>query len=139
MEPSTPTPNTESIWEECHFKDFDVVIVGGGLSGINIGISLLEKCQSPGNGILPRSRLKVAMIERYISPSGASLKNAGFTVFTEFTEFLDDIENMGEEKTVEISLQRFKGVQILMRRMRILFGDSEKGELRVNTPGVENV
>lgn len=127
----TLQPDSTSIWEECHFQDFDVIIVGGGLTGVNIGLSLLEQSQLPGNGILPNPRLKVAILERNLFPNGASTKNAGFTVFTEFTEFLDDIEQMGEKKTVEISLQRFKGVQILMNRMRKLFGESEISRFEV--------
>jgi glycine/D-amino acid oxidase-like deaminating enzyme len=109
--------NHESIWEAQHFINFDVIIIGAGLTGLATAISLLEARTEASKGILPNVNLKVAILERLMTPSGASSKNAGFALFTEFTEFLDDIKNMGEQKAVEIIIKRYEGHAMLIKRL----------------------
>lgn len=118
--------NHQSLWESKHFSDFDVIIVGAGLTGMATAISLLESTCCPSGGILPKPSLKVAILERYLTPSGASSKNAGFTLYTEFTEFLDDIKNMGEQKAIEILIKRFQGHEMLIKRiLKLTKGSSD--------------
>lgn len=127
-----------SLWEEEHFTKHDVIIVGGGLSGLSTGISLLEKTYSYQSGLFGDSKLKIAILERGFMPSGASSKNAGLTVHTEFTEFLDDIKNMGEKKAVQIVIDRFRGIQKLLSRLQKIHGSSETNNPNLNQLNIEN-
>ena len=96
-----------SFWEKESFQNFDIIIVGAGIVGLSTAVSIKEKNQS----------LSVLIIEKGALPTGASTKNAGFSCFGSITEILYDLENTGEEETLKLIEQRYKGLNILTTRL----------------------
>jgi glycine/D-amino acid oxidase-like deaminating enzyme len=97
-----------SFWEyEVLHKEWDVCIVGGGISGISAGISLLEK----------RPDYKVLIVDKWHIPLGASTRNAGFSCFGSPSEILDDIQHFGEASAIALITDRWNGLQILKKRL----------------------
>ena len=96
-----------SFWEREHFLDYDYVIVGGGIVGLSTAASIKEK--------MPTA--KVLVLERGVFPTGASTKNAGFACFGSITELLSDINTMGEEASMQLVEERWKGLQKLRTRL----------------------
>jgi gamma-glutamylputrescine oxidase len=96
-----------SFWEKNHIeKAADFTIIGAGIVGLSTAISLKEKA--------PNAR--VVVFERGNLPLGASTKNAGFACFGSVSELLDDLESMGEDKTMEIVQMRILGLEKLIDR-----------------------
>ena len=85
----------------------DFLIVGGGINGLSVAISLLEK--SP--------HAKVTILERGLLPCGATSKNGGFGMWVGFTEVIQDIEDFGLDKAIAINIKRKSGLDILMKRL----------------------
>ncbi|MCS6834103.1 MAG: FAD-binding oxidoreductase, partial [Flammeovirgaceae bacterium] len=96
-----------SFWESTHFTSYDYVIVGGGIVGLSTALALREK--KPDATIL--------VLERGIFPSGASTKNAGFACFGSLTELLADLRQSGEQATLSLVEKRWKGLQMLRKRL----------------------
>ncbi|MDX1903624.1 MAG: FAD-dependent oxidoreductase [Thermonemataceae bacterium] len=96
-----------SFWEKESFVKYDYIVVGSGLVGLSAAAALTEK----------RPKKRVLVVERGVFPSGASTKNAGFACFGNLTELLEDIENIGEQATLELVEKRWKGLQILRKRL----------------------
>lgn len=96
-----------SIWERQSFTNYDVVIVGSGISGLSAAASLKE--QDPS--------LSVLILESGLLPSGASTKNAGFACFGSLSELLADFHKMGRSKTKELVSKRWKGLRKLRSRL----------------------
>ncbi len=96
-----------SFWEKQHFLAYDYVIVGGGIVGLSTAASIKEK----------KPNATVLVLERGIFPTGASTKNAGFACFGSLTELLSDIEVMGEEATMRLVEERWRGLQKLRSRL----------------------
>jgi glycine/D-amino acid oxidase-like deaminating enzyme len=95
-----------SFWETESFVNYDVVIIGAGITGLSSAISILEK----------RSDVQVLILEKSIFPSGASTKNAGFACFGSISELREDIDSMGETKMVDLVRDRWQGLQKLRSR-----------------------
>ncbi len=102
-----------SYWEKETFINYDVIIVGAGITGLSSAISLLETQPS----------LNVLILEKSIFPSGASTKNAGFACFGSLTELWSDIEVMGETECLALVQNRWNGLQ----KLRARFTDEELG------------
>lgn len=102
-----------SYWEKDSFVQYDIIIVGAGITGLSTAISIKE--------LLPE--LRILILEKSIFPSGASTKNAGFACFGSPTELLSDIAEVGELQTIELVKQRWRGLQILRSR----FTDEQLG------------
>jgi glycine/D-amino acid oxidase-like deaminating enzyme len=96
-----------SFWEFDHYAQTDILIVGAGIIGLSTAISIKE--HSPNTS--------VTVVERGIFPSGASTRNAGFACFGSLTEILFDMNKNGEETTVQLVEQRWRGLQILRARL----------------------
>ena len=95
-----------SYWEKESYLNYDVIIVGAGITGLSSAISLMEK----------NSDLKVLVLEKSIFPSGASTKNAGFACFGSVSELLSDISLMGTDNCIELVQKRWNGLQKLRSR-----------------------
>lgn len=97
-----------SYWERKSFlSEVDVLVVGGGITGLSAAIALLEA----------RPKWRVTVVERGFIPMGASLRNAGFACFGSMTELLDDMSRMGEEVAWQLVARRWRGLQLLRRRL----------------------
>ncbi|MDI9355887.1 MAG: FAD-dependent oxidoreductase [Chitinophagaceae bacterium] len=96
-----------SFWEKDTLQEWDYIIVGSGIVGLNTAINIKEKH--------PLS--KILILERGIFPLGASTKNAGFACFGSVTELLSDIKKMGEEKCLNLVIARWEGLQKLRSRV----------------------
>lgn len=96
-----------SYWEQQSFFHYDVVVIGGGITGLSSAVSLKERNPS----------LQIAVLERGIIPEGASLRNAGFACIGSFTEILDDLQNMSQEKVLHLIELRKKGLEMLRERL----------------------
>lgn len=99
-----------SFWEQDIFKPkYDYIIVGAGFSGLWMAYFL--KKQKP--------EAAIAILERGTLPSGASTKNAGFACFGSPSELLENVKEIGWNKTLEMTQKRFEGIQIIQQH----FGD----------------
>ncbi len=109
-----------SIWEkESFFAPADIIIAGSGLVGLWSAYYLKKKHPS----------LRITIVERGLIPTGASTRNAGFACFGSLTELLADIDQMGEDKMLELVSMRFRG----LRKIRKTFHDSEIGYERLGS------
>ncbi len=99
-----------SFWEQDIFKPkYDFIIVGAGFSGLWMAYFL--KKQKP--------EAAIAILERGTLPNGASTKNAGFACFGSPSELLENVKEIGWNKTQEMTQKRFEGIQIIQQH----FGD----------------
>jgi glycine/D-amino acid oxidase-like deaminating enzyme len=93
-----------SYWEQdIWYKPFDVLIVGGGIVGLQTAQFLTVDNPS----------LRVALIDRQFPPIGASTRNAGFACVGSLGELADDVEAIGFEATIELVCRRVEGLRLL--------------------------
>jgi len=91
-----------SIWEkETFFAHQDVIIVGSGLVGLWSAFYLKKK----------HPKLTLTIVDRGITPIGASTRNAGFACFGSLSELVWDAQTMGTDKMLELVELRFKGLE----------------------------
>ena len=65
-------PTELSYWEkESFFSNYDAIVIGSGIVGLNAAIHLKKTAPS----------LKIVILEKGFLPTGASTKNAGFACF----------------------------------------------------------
>ncbi|MFK8055163.1 MAG: NAD(P)/FAD-dependent oxidoreductase [Saprospiraceae bacterium] len=111
MERSRTQLAKPSYWEQdIWYKAYDVVIVGGGLVGLQTAQFL-----SAAN-----PKLRLAVIDRQFPPLGASTRNAGFACVGSLGELADDVEAIGLEATIDLVARRCEGLRLL----RETLGDS---------------
>jgi len=103
-------PNEFSYWEKESFFNFDVIIIGSGIVGLNAAIHLKNSAPS----------LKIAILESGFLPTGASTKNAGFACFGSISELIEQEEAAGLDRLVHIIERRWKG----LLKLRNLLGDN---------------
>jgi gamma-glutamylputrescine oxidase len=108
-----PSPSLSTWEKESFFAPADIIIAGSGLVGLWSAYYLKKKQPS----------LRITIVERGIIPTGASTRNAGFACFGSLTELLADIDQMGEDKTLELVAMRYKG----LKRIRKTFHKREIG------------
>ncbi len=97
-----------SYWEQGSFlNNYDIIIIGSGIVGLNAALHLKTKQPS----------LKIAILERGFLPAGASTKNAGFACFGSVSELLSEINTFGEETVFNIVAKRMKGIQTLRKNL----------------------
>lgn len=103
-----------SFWEkDVFFPQFDALVIGSGIVGLNAALRLRELNPS----------WRIAIVERGTLPLGASTRNAGFACFGSPTELLDDLQNMTEDELCALVEKRFRGIQLLRQRL----GDDKIG------------
>lgn len=96
-----------SYWEQQSFlKDFDVLVIGSGIVGLNAAITLAEREPS----------LRIGIVDRSVLPSGASTRNAGFACFGSLSELVADIRAEGFDQAVARVAQRMAGLDMLFAR-----------------------
>lgn len=105
-----------SFWEKNSFTRYDVIIIGGGITGLSTACSLKEN--NPQKTVL--------VLERGIFPTGASTKNAGFACFVKACEMLSDIKLSDAETVAQIALNRKNGLDKLRARL----GDNNIGYIQ---------
>lgn len=97
-----------SFWErETFLGDFDVLIIGSGIVGLNAAL----------NYHLLSPKAKIGVIERGFLPSGASTKNAGFACFGSVTELLDDLDSASNDEVFSLVTKRYQGLQRLRNNL----------------------
>ncbi|RDC56794.1 FAD-binding oxidoreductase [Pedobacter chinensis] len=101
--------NNISYWEKSTFFNFDIIVIGSGIVGLNAAIHL--KNVSPN--------LKIAILEGGFLPSGASTKNAGFACFGSISELIEQEKNTTTDGLKYIIEKRWKG----LLKLRHLLGD----------------
>lgn len=95
-----------SIWEKESLISFDYIIVGGGIVGLSLALSLKQKAPSA----------EIAILERGVLPNGATTKNAGFSCFGSVSELWADY-CASPEKTLATVQMRWQGLQLLRQRL----------------------
>lgn len=97
-----------SYWElKKWFTNIDYTIVGSGIVGLHSALRLRERFPAA----------KILVLERGILPQGASTKNAGFACFGSLSEIMDDLKTNSEEDVVALIEKRWKGLQLLRKRL----------------------
>ena len=100
-----------SYWEQELFKPkYDFLIIGSGFSGLWMAFFL--KKQNPKSNI--------AIIERGVLPQGASTKNAGFACFGSPSELLENLTEIGWNKTLQLTKKRYDGIGIIQKHFENL-------------------
>lgn len=90
-----------SFWEQHSFFNYDIIIVGAGITGLSTAATIKER--EPSTSVL--------VLERGLLPTGASTKNAGFACFGSLTELLSDIDVMGQEGMLALVENRINGLR----------------------------
>ncbi|MES2535535.1 MAG: FAD-dependent oxidoreductase [Pseudomonadota bacterium] len=104
---------TTSFWEHDVMRDADVVVIGGGIIGLQTALELRERYPLQN----------IVVLERGVLPSGASSRNAGFACFGSLTEILSDLDAFGETAVLGMIERRWRG----LGRLRQRFGDEAIG------------
>lgn len=104
-----------SWWEyQTYFEGIDLLIVGGGIVGLNAALS--AKLLQPD--------LNILLIDRgSFLPYGASTRNAGFACYGSMTELMDDHSRMSREEVFALVEKRYSGLM----KLRALLGDDQMG------------
>jgi glycine/D-amino acid oxidase-like deaminating enzyme len=101
-----------SHWEwDNFFRDVDLVVIGGGLVGLQSALAYRRRA--------PAARIVV--LDRGALPIGASTRNAGFACFGSLSEILADLAHMPAERVYATIARRYYGLQ----RLRELFTETE--------------
>ncbi|WP_025141663.1 NAD(P)/FAD-dependent oxidoreductase [Pedobacter jeongneungensis] len=104
-------PTELSYWEkESFFCNYDAIIIGSGIVGLNAAIHL--KKSSPS--------LKITILEKEFIPTGASTKNAGFACFGSISELIGQEEMIGTDRLTTLIEKRWKG----LLKLRKLLSDN---------------
>lgn len=94
-----------SYWERSvMLKPFDFIVLGAGIIGKQIAIKIKLK--------YPDTR--IALVDRYPVPLGASTRNAGFACFGSLSEILDDLKRSEIDAVMAIADKRYRGIQKLV-------------------------
>lgn len=98
-----------SYWERTAFFNYDVIVIGSGIVGLNTAISLKKD----------HPRLKIAVLERGFLPSGASTKNAGFACFGSISELIEQEKTSGADGFLKLIEKRWNG----LKKLRAILSD----------------
>ena len=112
-----------SFWERDLFrKQYDVLIIGGGFSGLATAYYLAKD----------NPRLSICIIEKQVLQRKASTRNAGMACISSLSELLNDVQQEGWDSILSLVEKRWKGLE-LMRKLfpadEIHYRDVPAGEL----------
>jgi glycine/D-amino acid oxidase-like deaminating enzyme len=97
-----------SFWERNSLeKIWDVIIIGGGITGLNTAIQLHKM----------NTKLKICILEKELIGNVASTKNAGFVCLGSPSEILSDLKNYGEDTVYQNVSLRWKGINQLFKNV----------------------
>lgn len=99
----------QSYWEKSSFFNFDFIIIGSGIVGLNAAIHLKKD----------KPKASICILERGFLPAGASTKNAGFACFGSISELIDQESICGTDGLHSLIKKRWKG----LLKLRSLLGD----------------
>ena len=92
-----------SFWEKTQLLKYDLVVLGGGITGMFCALEYRK--------LNPKA--SIAVLERGIFSNGASTKNAGFACFGSLTELMDDSKHMDNQSLSKIIQMRIDGLNLL--------------------------
>ena len=92
-----------SYWEQSALLEYDLVVLGGGVTGMFCALTYRQH--------YPQA--KIAVLERGLFSSGASTKNAGFACFGSLSELVDDTKNMNTQDLINLVQLRIEGLSLL--------------------------
>ena len=119
-----------SFWEKELYERYNLVVVGGGIVGVNAAIAY--KAKYPDQ--------HVAIIERGTLPTGASTKNAGFACIGSMTELLADAEENGWDSMLKVLAKRWAGLQALRTHVpEVEMGYHNWGGMEIFLEGEEEI
>src|SRR5574343_1006818 len=95
-----------SFWEQRWLDKADIVVIGGGLVGLQTATELKNK--------FPHR--KIWVIESSVLGDAASVRNAGFACFGSAGEILDDAERMGLDDALSLYGMRYQGMHKLIEK-----------------------
>jgi len=102
-----------SFWERESLLQYDVIIIGSGIVGLQTAIQVKEK--HPDYDVL--------ILERGLLPSGASTRNAGFAATGSLSELVADAAHTPEADLIDLFAKRKSGIDFL----RAQLGDAAIG------------
>ena len=94
-----------SFWEKKSYTNYDLIVIGGGLTGMFCALSFINK----------KPKSKVLILERGILPSGASTKNAGFATFGSLSEIISDNKTLSDNSVFNLVEKRVLGLELLKK------------------------
>jgi len=94
-------------------RNYDFVVVGAGFTGLSAAYHLAKR----------HSKAKIALLDRYLPPLGASTRNAGFACIGTVGEFIADSQLEQPECVWDRMHERWKGLTLL----RSILGDQVIG------------
>ncbi len=97
-----------SFWEVDAWCDADVVVIGGGLIGVQTALRIAQT----------EPLRRVVLLERGLVPTGASTRNAGFACIGSISEVAADLDLLGRDAAIDIVRRRYEGLQGLMQTCR---------------------
>ncbi len=101
-----------SFWEQDLFqKQYDVVIIGGGFSGLSTAYYLAS--QNP--------EMSIAILEKEVFHRKASTRNAGMACISSLSELIRDADSVGWGAVLNLIENRWKGLEL----MRDLFSHDD--------------
>lgn len=92
-----------SFWEKTQLLNYDLVVLGGGISGMFCALEYRK--------LNPKA--SIAILERGLFSNGASTKNAGFACFGSLTELMSDAKHMDNKSLCKIVQMRIEGLSLL--------------------------
>ncbi|MBL7705278.1 MAG: FAD-binding oxidoreductase [Taibaiella sp.] len=102
-----------SFWERESLLQYDVIIIGSGIVGLQTAIQVKEK----------HPNYDVLVLERGLLPSGASTRNAGFAATGSLSELVADAAHTPEAAIIDLFAKRKSGIDFL----RAQLGDAAIG------------
>ena len=94
---------TLSFWEKTQLLHYDLIVLGGGITGMFCALEFRKK----------NPTATIAVLERGLFSSGASTKNAGFACFGSLSELIDDAQKMDDQALSKIVQLRIEGLTLL--------------------------